>query len=88
MAIRISGSTGGGVRTVRVEGRLDAGFVADLLAESGSSEPGLRLDLSGLQWADRDGVGALLSLQAGGAVLVGASPFLQELLGASATEGR
>ena len=88
MAIRISASTDGGVRTVRVEGRLEAGFVTDLLAEGHSGETRLRLDLSGLQSADRDGVRALLSLRAGGAVLIGASPYLQELLGAGATKGR
>lgn len=80
MAIRISSLTEGRTHTVRVEGRLEAAFVPDLLAESRSEEAAVRLDLSGLQSADEGGLRALRALRAGGAELDGASPYIRELL--------
>lgn len=82
MAIRISSSTEGKTRIVRVEGRLESAFVPDLLAETEgrSEETPVRLDLSGLQSADKEGLRALRELRAGGAVLEGASPYIRELL--------
>lgn len=80
MAIRISSSTEGTTRIVRVEGRLEAAFVPDLLAESRSEKTSVRLDLSGLQSADEEGLRALSALRAGGTELDGASPYIRELL--------
>jgi ABC-type transporter Mla MlaB component len=68
---------------LRVEGRLTHldlprfhEACSDLL-ESGCR---LRLDLSGLQFADRDAVAALRALRHRGVSLVGASGFLDALL--------
>ena len=80
MTLRITSSTNDSVRIVRVEGRLAAEFVAELLAESQTDLPRLRLDLSGLQSADREGLRTLRKLRADGAVLEGASPYILELL--------
>jgi hypothetical protein len=80
MAIRISSSTKGTTRIVRVEGRLEAAFVPDLLTESRPGESAMRLDLSGLQSADKEGLRAIRFLRADGAELDGASPYIRELL--------
>jgi ABC-type transporter Mla MlaB component len=74
--------------TLRVEGRLTR---ADLprfqetcasLLDAGAS---LRLDLSGLQFADRAAVAALQGLRRRGASLEGASGFLDALLADAAS---
>ncbi len=80
MALRISSLVEGTTRVVRIEGRLEKEFVPDLWAESRGADKTLRLDLSGLQSADRAGIRALRSLRAEGAVLAGASPYVRELL--------
>ena len=71
------------IETLRVEGRLTRSELprfhdtcADLLA-SGRI---LSLDLSGLQFADRDAVAALQALRSRGVSLVGTSGFLDALL--------
>jgi ABC-type transporter Mla MlaB component len=69
--------------TLRVEGRLTHQDLPRFheacagLLESGSR---LRLDLSGLQFADRAAVATLQALRRRGAALVGASGFLEALL--------
>ncbi|MGH7289094.1 MAG: STAS domain-containing protein [Myxococcota bacterium] len=72
---------------LRVEGRLTAADLtrfqqacADLLLGG----RGLRLDLSGLQFADREAVAMLRALRDRGVALVGASGFLDALLTDSA----
>ena len=72
---------------LRLEGRLTAENLvrfqqacADLLAGGRS----LRLELSGLQFADRDAVVLLRALRQRGVALVGASGFLDALLADSA----
>ena len=80
MPIRISSSREGSSRVIRIEGRLEAAFVPDLLAESPEEGSAVRLDLSGLQSADREGLRTLRQLRAEGATLEGASPYIRELL--------
>ncbi len=80
MSIRISASTVGEHTTVRIDGRLEAEFVPDLLAEASSGVGMLRLELTGLQSADGAGLRTLRSLREDGAVLEGASPYIRELL--------
>ena len=46
----------------------------------GSANPPLRLNLSGLRSADRDGIRALQSLAEAGAELHGANPYINQLL--------
>jgi hypothetical protein len=54
--------------------------VPDVRAACESANPPVRLDLSGLFSADRDGVQALRSLSEKGAELHGASPYINQLL--------
>lgn len=73
---------------LRVEGRLTRADLPRLhescasLLETGA---GLRLDLSGLQFADRASVAALQALRRRGVALEGASGFLDALLADSAS---
>ena len=76
-------SRAGGAETLRVEGRLTHEDLprfheacASLLEGGGA----LRLDLSGLQFADRAAVATLQALRRRGVSLVGASGFLDALL--------
>jgi anti-anti-sigma regulatory factor len=71
--------TGGGT-LIHVEGGLDGESAVTLRRECRSAEGALRLDLSGLRWADREGIEALRSLAADGAELNGASSYIRLLL--------
>ena len=53
---------------------------AALRRECRAAGTAVRLDLSGLRSADRDGIEVLRSLAAEGAELTGASPYVQLLL--------
>jgi ABC-type transporter Mla MlaB component len=69
--------------TLRIEGRLTRGDVSRLQAEcTRLLEAGrpLRLDLSGLQFADRAAVATLQALRQRGVSLTGASGFVDALL--------
>jgi len=72
-------------RVVRVDGWLIAGDVAALEEAVGDRVRGTRLELADLRSADAAGVVALRGLEARGARLHGAAPFLRLLLGAGAT---
>lgn len=71
------------VESLSVEGRLTRVGVARFeeacakLLEAGQA---LRLDLSGLQFADREAVAALQRLRSRGVALTGASGFVEALL--------
>ena len=80
MTIRITRSTEGKAAVLRIEGRLNADTVPDLEKECRSAEPPLRLDLSGLSSADKDGIQTLRRLSAEGAELFGTSPYVRQLL--------
>ena len=54
--------------------------MADVRAVCESANTPLRLDLSGLKSADSDGIRALLSLSQTGAELLGADPYVRQLL--------
>ncbi len=80
MTIRVSTEVGETVTTIRIEGKLTSASVPDLRAACGSANPPLRLDLSGLRSADSDGIRALRSLSEAGAELLGANPYISQLL--------
>jgi DNA-directed RNA polymerase specialized sigma24 family protein len=65
---------------LRVEGSLTASCVAALRTAAPDPAASWTLDLAGVCFADAEGVRLLADLAAGGARLVGASPFLRELL--------
>ena len=78
MAIRIT-PVGEGV--LKVDGQL-SGEEAGLLVDACEAMAGhVVLDLTDLQFADRQGVRMLRQLQARGATLTGLSPYLDLLLG-------
>jgi DNA-directed RNA polymerase specialized sigma24 family protein len=66
--------------SLRVEGSLTASSVAALRTAAPGGSASWTLDLAGVGFADAEGVRLLADLAAGGARLVGASPFLRELL--------
>ena len=80
MALRITVSHEDSTPEVRLEGSLDARGVVDLREACCSLKVPMRLDLSGLQSADKVGIDTLRSLRTGGAELNWASPYISELL--------
>ena len=80
MTIRVSTEVGEAVTTIRIEGRLTSAAVPDVKAACESANPPLRLDLSGLWSADRDGIRALRSLSEAGAELYRANSYIRQLL--------
>jgi hypothetical protein len=80
LTIRVSTEAGEAITTIRIEGQLTSSGVPDVRAACGSANSPIRLDLSGLQSADRDGIRALQSLSEAGAELHGASPYINQLL--------
>jgi len=84
MRVRITTSTGAKTTTIRIEGWLGALETAELLGECRSADQPLRLNLKGLISMDDTGIRALRGLQEEGAELIGASPYVQQLLNTSA----
>ncbi len=80
MTLRITTVSGKNKTTIRVEGRLTVEGVEDLQKLIQLAAAPVDLDLSGLQWADAEGVRALRSFSAKGAKLAGASPYIRQLL--------
>jgi ABC-type transporter Mla MlaB component len=77
-----------GAELLRIEGRLTRDDLPRLQQECASLlEAGLRLrlDLSGLQFADRAGIAALQALRGRGVTLLGASGFVDALLSDAAS---
>jgi hypothetical protein len=81
VTIRITSVVEGPGRTVRIDGWLAARDVAALEEAVGDRVRGMRLELADLRSADAAGVIALRGLEARGARLHGAAPFLRLLLG-------
>ena len=79
--LRISTVRRNEATVVHVEGRLLGDGVEELQRECGAANGPLTLDLSALLFADEVGLSFLRSLRDSGAVLAGASPFLELLLG-------
>jgi anti-anti-sigma regulatory factor len=80
MTLRISEIADKGGTTFRVDGRLLGNAVAELARASTNAAPPLTLDLSGLLFADSEGVGALQQLRAHGATLRNVPPYVSLLL--------
>jgi hypothetical protein len=87
MPIRISCGSTEGVTTVRIEGRLLSEDLPSLQTECARHPASLRLELSDLQFADRESVEELRRLIHEGAELVSASPYLELLLRPRPTKG-
>ena len=68
------------VTTVKLEGRLSGPSTKDLVRLCRQFDGPLEINLSGLMFADAEGVDALTDLQTRGAKLVHARPYLSMLL--------
>lgn len=80
--LRIFASADNAGAVIRLEGKLRKAWVPEVRAAlAAATEQGeSRLDLQGLTFVDRDGVEFLHEMAAGGVALVGASPFIAQLL--------
>ncbi len=85
MTVRVSTEAGETVTTIRIEGQLTSASVPDVREACESANPPLRLDLSNLRSADRDGIRALRSLLESGIELHGADPYIRQLLSEAGT---
>jgi len=66
--------------TIRLEGQFTGAWVGELDAVLACEGPLRRIDLSGLTFTDSAGVERLRALQAEGVELIGALPYVQQLL--------
>jgi hypothetical protein len=80
MTLRITEVAEGTGTTLRVDGRLLRGTVMELAGASEQAELPLTLDLSGLLFADAEGVGALQQIRTRGAKLRNVPPYVSLLL--------
>jgi hypothetical protein len=80
LTFRITSASGEDKTIIRLEGRFNAKRVEDLKKTVHVAGGTVLLDLSGLRSADAEGVLTLRSLAAKGAKLVGASPYIRQLL--------
>lgn len=80
MAVWITFDSTGGVSTLRIEGRLMCEDLAALRAAYEGHPGPLSLELSNLQFADRESIGVLRGLLRDRAELVGVGPYLDLLL--------
>jgi ABC-type transporter Mla MlaB component len=76
-----------GPAKLKLDGALTGEEGPELRRACGGVKGRLALDLTDLRSVDRQGVGVLRELRAQGAEIVGASPYIELLLGTTATEG-
>ena len=80
MNVRVTRFNEGKRTVLKIDGRLRSVDVSELDQEAHSVKGPLVLDLSELMSADKVGIEGLRELQADGAELRGASPYVQMLL--------
>lgn len=80
MALRISEIEEAVGTTLKVDGRLSGSEVAELARAGAACTGPVMLDLSGLLFADDDGVTVIKDLQARGAGLLNIPPYIALLL--------
>jgi len=80
LVFRITSASGEDETIIRLEGNLSAKGVEDLKKAFQVAPGTVLLDLSGLQSAETEGVLALRSLADKGTKLIGASPYIRQLL--------
>jgi len=80
--LRLHHAVGDPVKSIALEGRLTAPWIAELrdTVATVRGSGALRLNLTGLSFADQEGAALLHSLRADGVELIGASPFIATLL--------
>jgi len=87
MTLRISSRGPGSTASLKLDGRLTAEEVAELRRACAGVQGQVVLDLTDLQFADRQGLSALREFRAHGAQLVGVSQYLGLLLGETRNNG-
>ena len=80
MGLRIVVESVGAKVRISIAGELVTEGVPELEQASGANGGGLELDLSDLRFADDNGVATLRRLIDNGAIAIGASPFIKNLL--------
>jgi hypothetical protein len=88
LVFRITSAFGEDETIIRLEGRFNAKRVEDLNKAIQMARGNVLLELSGLQSADAEGALALLSFAAKGTSLVGASPYIRQLLNEKSSRGK
>ncbi len=78
--VRITTKKTGTVTVVRIDGRLQKNSVAELERACRCIEGPFCLDLANLQSVDTEGARAICDIEAGGAAVTGASPYIEMLL--------
>jgi hypothetical protein len=86
VTIRISVVREGDNSRLRVDGQMVGDDSAELLRVYEELSGSKTVDLGGVHFVDGRAAVALRSLQAGGAMLVGASPYVRLVLGQPATD--
>jgi anti-anti-sigma regulatory factor len=81
VTLKITQTRPGPPPVLTLDGRLTGDEVAELRRIVDDVGGKVVLDLSGLQFADRPGVGALRELKAQGTKFTGASPYIDLLVG-------
>ncbi len=76
----------GEISRLRVDGHMEGDDSAELLRVYEELSGSKTVDLGGVQFVDGRAAVALRTLQAGGATLVGASPYVRLVLGRPATD--
>jgi len=87
MTLRITSNLPGPTTRLKLDGRLTTEEVLEVRRACEGVEGRLVLDLTDLQFADRQGVSVLRELRAQGAQLIGVSHYLGLLLGETLSDG-
>jgi len=87
MTLRITPTVPGPPAVLTLNGRLTGDEVAELRRIVNEVGGQVALDLTGLQFADRQGVSVLRELRARGVQLIGVSHYIGLLLGETPSDG-
>lgn len=87
MTLRITSNELGPTARLKLDGRLTGEEVLEVRHACAGTEGRLVLDLTDLQFADRQGVSVLRELRAQGALFTGVSHYLALLLGETLSDG-
>lgn len=88
MTLRISSTKPGPTAKLKLDGRLTGEEVLELRRAYAEATGEVVLDLTDLQFADRQGVSVLREIRAQGAQLIGVSHYLGLLLGETPTDAK
>jgi anti-anti-sigma regulatory factor len=87
MTLRITSNGAGPTAKLKLDGRMTGEEVPEVRRVCAEAKGQVVLDLTDLQFADRQGVGVLRELRAQGAQLIGVSHYLGLLLGETPRDG-